>query len=201
MRRRALAVAVAIALALGLTVLLAPGAAAGGRATLLSASLSGAKEVPGPGDPDGSGRAFVRLSGDQACFLLDWSRIGAPTRAHIHIGPRGVAGGIVLGFFEAPTEYGIPCGTHFKSVAFDVKTGTAVIVDAAWIKAHFSASASEEEMIRVAMTSFAHRDLAGAESLVDLDELISVAGWLEDVLERQLEGQVYRAGTFAPVAG
>jgi len=28
-----------------------------------------------------------------------------------------------------------------------------------------------------------------------------VAGWLEDVLERQLEGQVYRAGTFAPVAG
>jgi phosphate transport system protein len=29
-----------------------------------------------------------------------------------------------------------------------------------------------EEMLRVAMDSFAHRDLAGAESLVDLDELI-----------------------------
>jgi len=41
----------------------------------------------------------------------------------------------------------------------------------------------------------------GIETGVDLDELISVAEWLEGVLERQLDGQVYRAGTFAPVAG
>jgi len=41
----------------------------------------------------------------------------------------------------------------------------------------------------------------GIETGVDLDELISVAEWLEGVLDRQLEGQVYRAGTFAPVAG
>lgn len=41
----------------------------------------------------------------------------------------------------------------------------------------------------------------GIETGVDLGELISVAEWLEGVLERQLEGQVYRAGTFAPVAG
>ena len=41
----------------------------------------------------------------------------------------------------------------------------------------------------------------GIETGVDLDDLISVAEWLEGVLERQLEGQVYRAGTFAPVAG
>ena len=36
---------------------------------------------------------------------------------------------------------------------------------------------------------------------IDLDALIAVAGWLEGLLERQLPGQVYRAGTFAPVAG
>ena len=41
----------------------------------------------------------------------------------------------------------------------------------------------------------------GIETGVDLDALISVAEWLEGVLGRQLEGQVYRAGTFAPVAG
>jgi hydroxymethylglutaryl-CoA lyase/(R)-citramalyl-CoA lyase len=41
----------------------------------------------------------------------------------------------------------------------------------------------------------------GIETGIDLDELIGVAGWLEGVLERQLEGMVYRAGTFAPVAG
>ncbi|MGH3066594.1 MAG: hydroxymethylglutaryl-CoA lyase [Gaiellaceae bacterium] len=39
------------------------------------------------------------------------------------------------------------------------------------------------------------------ETGVDLDSLIAVAEWLEGVLGRQLEGQVYRAGTFAPVAG
>src|SRR5947209_2499576 len=41
----------------------------------------------------------------------------------------------------------------------------------------------------------------GIETGIDLDELIGVAQWLEGVLGRQLEGQVYRAGTFAPVAG
>jgi isopropylmalate/homocitrate/citramalate synthase len=41
----------------------------------------------------------------------------------------------------------------------------------------------------------------GVETGVDLGALISVAEWLERVLERPLEGQVYRAGSFAPVAG
>ena len=41
----------------------------------------------------------------------------------------------------------------------------------------------------------------GVETGIDLDALIGVAQWLEGVLERQLEGQVYRAGAFAPVAG
>jgi len=41
----------------------------------------------------------------------------------------------------------------------------------------------------------------GVETGVDLDALIGVAEWLEGVLGRQLPGQVYRAGSFAPVAG
>ncbi|HET9461745.1 MAG TPA: hydroxymethylglutaryl-CoA lyase [Gaiellaceae bacterium] len=41
----------------------------------------------------------------------------------------------------------------------------------------------------------------GIETGVDLNELISVAEWLEGVLGRELEGMVYRAGVFAPVAG
>ena len=41
----------------------------------------------------------------------------------------------------------------------------------------------------------------GIETGVDLDALIGVAQWLEGVLGRPLEGQVYRAGSFAPVAG
>jgi hydroxymethylglutaryl-CoA lyase/(R)-citramalyl-CoA lyase len=41
----------------------------------------------------------------------------------------------------------------------------------------------------------------GVETGIDLDALIEVAEWLEGVLGRQLPGQVYRAGAFAPVAG
>ena len=41
----------------------------------------------------------------------------------------------------------------------------------------------------------------GVETGVDLDALIAVSEWLAGVLGRELPGQVYRAGTFAPVAG
>jgi isopropylmalate/homocitrate/citramalate synthase len=37
----------------------------------------------------------------------------------------------------------------------------------------------------------------GLETGVDLDALISISEWLESVLGRQLEGQVYRAGAFS----
>jgi isopropylmalate/homocitrate/citramalate synthase len=41
----------------------------------------------------------------------------------------------------------------------------------------------------------------GVETGIDLGALISVSEWLEGILGRPLPGQVYRAGTFAPVAG
>ncbi len=44
-------------------------------------------------------------------------------------------------------------------------------------------------------------DGEGVETGIDLDRLIGVAEWLEGALGHELPGQVYRAGTFAPVAG
>jgi len=41
----------------------------------------------------------------------------------------------------------------------------------------------------------------GVETGIDLGALIDVAKWLESHLGRELEGHVYKAGTFAPVAG
>ena len=41
----------------------------------------------------------------------------------------------------------------------------------------------------------------GIETGIDLEALIGIAEWLEGILGRELPGQVYRAGTFAPVAG
>ena len=73
-------------------------ALAGGRP--LSASLDGTSEVPGPGDPDGSGSALVTLNQGQGevCFDIVVTAIGTPLAAHIHDAPVGVASGVVVDF-------------------------------------------------------------------------------------------------------
>lgn len=62
-------------------------------------TLTGAAEVPGPGDPDGSGTASVTVNHGQerVCFELAVADIALPaTGAHIHLAPVGVAGGVVV---------------------------------------------------------------------------------------------------------
>ena len=63
-----------------------------------SATLTGDAEVPGPGDPDGSGTATLRLNPGQGeiCYELTVSNIAPATAAHIHEGPAGVAGPVVV---------------------------------------------------------------------------------------------------------
>jgi CHRD domain len=65
----------------------------------LSATLTGAAEVPGPGDPDGAGTATIRLrvGQGQVCHMLTASNITLPAlAAHIHVAPAGVAGPVVV---------------------------------------------------------------------------------------------------------
>ena len=64
----------------------------------LTATLTGATEVPGPGDADGAGTASIRLNQGkkQVCYELSVSNIGAATAAHIHRGGTGVAGPVVV---------------------------------------------------------------------------------------------------------
>jgi hypothetical protein len=102
MGRRAV-VLLALLLALALTVLAAPAATATTvSSTVLSARLTGEAEVPGPGDPNGVGSARIRLGERRVCFTLHWSRIAPPTAAHIHVGPPGMAGPVVVPLFAAP---------------------------------------------------------------------------------------------------
>src|SRR6266511_226683 len=98
MRLRALLLVAALG-AVGLLAVGAP-ALAGGRP--LSATLTGAAEVPGPGDADASGTAFITLNQGQGevCFDLSWAGIdGTVFAAHIHVGPAGVAGPVVVPLF------------------------------------------------------------------------------------------------------
>ena len=66
----------------------------------LMASLSGAAEAPGPGDPDGSGVAYLTLNQgrSQVCFVIEVADIATPTAAHIHVGEAGMPGGVVVNF-------------------------------------------------------------------------------------------------------
>ena len=76
-----------------------------GEGRRLTTQLSGAAEVPGPADPDGSGTATIRLRREQheVCFDLTVSNIGPATAAHIHEGAKGVAGPVVVPLDPAPT--------------------------------------------------------------------------------------------------
>lgn len=61
-----------------------------------TAVLSGAAEVPGPGDPNGAGLAVVTIDGSTIRYTVLTQNIGAPTLAHIHTGAAGVAGSPVV---------------------------------------------------------------------------------------------------------
>ncbi|HVS31726.1 MAG TPA: CHRD domain-containing protein [Thermoanaerobaculia bacterium] len=63
-----------------------------------SANLAGANEVPGPGDPDGTGLAVITITGTTVRYTIFVQNIAAPTMAHIHRGGAGVMGDIVVGF-------------------------------------------------------------------------------------------------------
>ena len=98
MRRRVLF----LAATLGMVAMLAIGAPAHGEGRPLATTLTGAAEVPGPGDPNASGTAFITLNQGQGevCFDLSWAEIdGTVTAAHIHVGAATVAGPVVVTLF------------------------------------------------------------------------------------------------------
>lgn len=72
------------------------------------ARLTGENELdpttlqPGAGDPDGTGRARVRINDEagKVCFKLSWSNIASPTMAHIHDGNASENGPIVVTLFD-----------------------------------------------------------------------------------------------------
>jgi len=64
----------------------------------LKTVMTGANEIPGPGDTDGTGTASITVNPGQSriCYELKVSNIGTATAAHIHSAPVGVAGPVVV---------------------------------------------------------------------------------------------------------
>lgn len=94
------------------TALAVAGVAAGDTSAMkkkLTTDLVGSEEVPGPGDPDGTGTAKIRLSAKegraaQLCWNISVENIETATMAHIHKAPKGQAGPVVLAISPGPGE-------------------------------------------------------------------------------------------------
>jgi len=96
--------------------------------TKLSTDMSGAEEAPGPGDPDATGTAHLTLNQGTGtvCYDLSWANIdGTVTASHIHVGPAGVAGPVVVPLFVnqsfAGTGSDSGCVTADRALIKDIR--------------------------------------------------------------------------------
>jgi len=113
----------------------------------------------------------------------------------------------VRGLVGRLLPFGVPVGVHFHNTrntgyanAFAALEAGATVFDAS------VAGIGGCPFAPRATGNIATEDLVyllhgqGVETGIDLDGLIAASQWLETQLGRELEGQVYKAGTFAPVA-
>ena len=89
-----------------LTVLALTSVAADFSGRKFTMASTGAAEIPGPGDPDGTGTAKIWLNRGQGevCFELTVSGVDPITAAHIHSAPAGIAGPVVVPLNPPPTS-------------------------------------------------------------------------------------------------
>jgi hypothetical protein len=123
MRRRTFLIGVCVGLVAALVLSMGAFAEDGGRP--FTTALTGAAEVPGPGDPDGSGTALLRLNPglEQVCFELSVSDITLPgTGAHIHVGTATEAGPVVVGLIPPDAS-----GTSSGCVSADADLIKAIV--------------------------------------------------------------------------
>ena len=91
----------------------------------VSATLTGAAEVPGPGDTDGAGsfKGTINHGQGQICYELTVSNIATPNAAHIHTGGPKDAGPVLVGL-ETPVN-----GTSKGCVTIDKDTLQEMLKD------------------------------------------------------------------------
>jgi hypothetical protein len=94
----------------------------------ITVKMSGANEVPGPGDADGTGTAMLKFdtAKSQICYDLKVSGIGAANGAHIHAGATGKAGDVKVPL-ETPDAKGAAksCATVDPAVLKEILANPA----------------------------------------------------------------------------
>jgi len=98
------------------------GAAAAALERPFLAMLSGAEEVPGPGDPDGTGAAAITINpvDGSVCFDLRVAGIAPANAAHIHEAPKGAIGPVVVPLAPPTTGTSSGCVTTTPEQAAEI---------------------------------------------------------------------------------
>ena len=93
----------------------------------IKASLTGAAEVPGPGDSDGGGTVQVTLNPDknEVCYDLTVTKIDEATAAHIHEGAAGKDGPVKVPFDAPKGGSAKGCKTADAAVVKDMMANPA----------------------------------------------------------------------------
>ncbi len=124
---RGLRARTALALAAGLVAAVPLSGVAQAGSSPLSTDLTGAEEAPGPGDPDATGFAALRLNQGQrtVCFDINWADIdGTVSAGHIHEGDAGTAGPVVVTLFQGAfdgTDEVSDCVTAERSLIKEIR--------------------------------------------------------------------------------
>ena len=87
------------------------------------AELNGASEVPGPGDPNGFGKAEIAINdaANTICTDLEVRDIGNVTAAHIHRGGAGVAGPPVVNLDPPDDNDSDDCDTKDDALIDEIR--------------------------------------------------------------------------------
>jgi CHRD domain len=95
--------------------------------TKLKANLTGAAEVPGPGDNNGSGTVQVTLDSDknEVCYDLSLTQVEDATAAHIHEGAAGKEGPVKVPFDAPKGGSAKGCKTADAAVVQDIMANPA----------------------------------------------------------------------------
>jgi hypothetical protein len=91
---------------------------AAAQSAVLTSTLTGANAVPGPGDPDGSGFAYVIVIDETntVCAFIFVQDIAPATAAHIHFGAAGETGGHAVDMVAPTNGFSWHCDTASEEV-------------------------------------------------------------------------------------
>jgi hypothetical protein len=93
----------------------------------LITTMTGAAEVPGPGDPDGTGTARITLNPGkgEVCYELTVDKIATANAAHIHEGAVDKAGPPILTLTAPANGSSKDCATLAREKIMDIIKNSA----------------------------------------------------------------------------